>query len=89
LLILFCIAAAIPPFDLFFGGAGLASESLDHVISVALRVACAIYLYSAIGAVYVGSAGIRILKAAALTVSVASIVLGYRFILLLVTLYTT
>jgi hypothetical protein len=89
LLMLFCLATAIPPFDVFFGGAGFASESLDHAIAVGLLIACAIYLYIAIGAVYGGSAGIRGLKAAALTVFVASIVLGYRFFLLLVTLYST
>ena len=51
-------------------------------------MACAIYLYAATGAVYDETRTIRILKVVALTVGVAAIVLGYRFALLLITLYS-
>jgi len=89
LLLLFCVANVIPAVDLRLGGAGLASERLDHVISIALVIACASYLTVAVKNVY-GAAGVaRALKVVTLTVVVVSIVLGYRFALLLITLYTT
>ncbi len=86
LLLLFCVATAV---EYWLGGAGSVPESLDEVISLTLLAACATYLYIATGAVYAASGAIRVLKVATLTVAVASIVLGYRFALLLITLYLT
>lgn len=75
--------------DLLFGGVGLASTAFDHAISIGLLVACALHLYWATARVY-GATGIgRVLAVALLTVAVAAIVLGYRFILLPITLWTT
>ena len=89
LLLLFCVANVIPAVDKWFGGPGLASDRMDHVISIALVIACATYLSVAVTNVY-GAGGVaRVLKVVALTVAVVSIVLGYRFALLLFTLYTT
>jgi hypothetical protein len=89
LLLLFCVANVIPAVDKWFGGPGLASDRMDHVISVALVIACAAYLWVAVTKVY-GAGGIaRALQVAALTTAVVGIVLGYRFALLLITLYTT
>jgi uncharacterized protein DUF3667 len=89
LLLLFCVAAVIPPIDLWFGGAGLASDSLDHAISIALLLACGVYLYIATKEVYGATGASRVFKVIALTVVVATIVLGYRFVLLVITLYST
>jgi hypothetical protein len=89
LLLLFCVATLVPPVDLWFGGAGFASERLDHLIALALLLGCGMYLYVATGKVYGANGASRVLKVAALTTAVASIVLGYRFVLLLITLYTT
>lgn len=89
MLLLFCVATVIPPIDLWFGGAGFASEPLDYTLSIALLIGCALYLYVATGAVYGATRISRAFKALALTVGVASIVLGYRFVLLLLTLYST
>lgn len=89
LLLLFCIGTAIPPVDAWFGGGGFDSQPLDYVIISSLVAASALYLYFAIGTVYGARGIIRVLKTAALTVGVAVIVLGYRFVLLLITLYTT
>jgi hypothetical protein len=89
LLLLFCVATTVPPIDVWLGGAGYASEWLDYAISISLLVACAVYLYIATGAVYGASGAIRVVKVLALTAGVASIVLGYRFALLLITLYST
>ncbi|MCM3880490.1 MAG: DUF3667 domain-containing protein [Vicinamibacterales bacterium] len=89
LLLLFCIATAVPALDLWFGGAGFASDGLDHLISTALLLACGAYLYVATERAYGVTGMNRLFKVVALTVAVASIVLGYRFVLLLITLYTT
>ena len=89
LLLLFSVATAVPPIDLWFGGAGFRSESLDDTISIALMLVCGLYVHVAIGAVYGATGASRVFKAAALTVAVAAIVLGYRFVLFVLTLYTT
>jgi hypothetical protein len=54
-----------------------------------LLIACAVYLYAAIGAVYGGGPTARVLSTIVLTMAVAAIVLAYRFALFLLTLYTT
>lgn len=89
MLLLFSVATAIPAAGLLVGGERSTSGLLDAVLSVGLLLACASYLYVAIGAVYGGGRLSRVLPAAALTVGVAAIVLGYRFALMLVTLATT
>lgn len=89
LLLLFCVATAIPPIDAWFGGAGFANEPLDHALSIVLLIACGTYLFVATGRVYAARGAGRALQVAALTVAVAAIVLGYRFVLLVITLYST
>lgn len=89
LLLLFCIGTAIPLVDTWFGGKGFASEGLDHGIAITLVVAAAVYLYFAMAPVYGARGVVRILKTLVLAAGVIVIVLGYRFVLLLITLYTT
>jgi hypothetical protein len=89
LLLLFCIATGIPAIDHLLGGAGFASEPLDHAISVALLLVCGGYLFVSTGTVYGARGPGRVLKTLVLTLSVGAIVLAYRLALLLVTLYTT
>ncbi len=90
LLLLFCAGLAVASIHMLFGGTGLESNMMDNVLSIINVVACAAYLYLAIGPIY-GVAGRkqRLLKTVLLTVVVACLVLGYRFILLPITLYTT
>lgn len=89
LLLLFCLALVVVALDLQSGGAGLDSARIDRAVSIVQLIACGIYLYFATGTMY-GSRGIRrILEIIPLTLAVAGIVLGYRFTLLLITLYTT
>ena len=88
MLLLFCVGTAIPAAGVLAGGVRSDSQVLDGAISIALLAACAIYLYFATGVVYGGGQAVRVLKSAALTVGAAAIVLGYRFALLLITLYT-
>lgn len=89
LLLLLCVSLTVVGIDLLFGGRGLASESLDHGLSIVALVACAIYLYRAAGKVY-GARGVaRTFKVLPLALGVGGIFLGYRFALLLITLYST
>jgi hypothetical protein len=89
LLLLFCVGTAIPAVDVWFGGIGLASARFDHVLSIALVVVSAIYLYVAVGRVYGARGALRGVQTLVLSVGVVVIVLGYRFVLLMVTLYST
>jgi hypothetical protein len=89
LLLLFCVSLAVSAADVMFGGAGLESPRLDNILSVINFAAAALYLYIAAGAVY-GSRGVsRAIRVLALTVGAAAILLGYRFLLFLITLYGT
>jgi hypothetical protein len=87
-LLLLSAGTLLPVVAMVPGGARAMSDSLDHALSISLLIACGVYLYVAIGAVYGGSRPGRVLRATALTVAAAAIVLGYRFVLLLITLYT-
>ena len=89
LLLLFCIALVVVGADEMSGGNGLKSETQDHVLSISLLVASAAYLYIATGTVYAATGAIRALKVVTLALAVAFTVLGYRFALLLITLYST
>jgi hypothetical protein len=62
---------------------------MDHALSIAQLLICAVYLYVAVGAVYGSKRGIRVVQVAVLALAVACLVLGYRFVLLPITLYTT
>jgi hypothetical protein len=89
LLLLFCVALGIAEFDvLLLGGAGLDSARFDHTVSIALLLACATYLYAATRTVYGERGFVQIAKATGLSVAVAFIVLGYRFVLLPITRYS-
>jgi len=88
LLLLFCVATTLPAVNLIHGGVRSTSEMLDHVLSTVLVIACAAYLYVALGRVYGGTRIARGVRAAGLAVGVIAIVLGYRFVLLLITLYS-
>jgi hypothetical protein len=89
LLLLLWVALVIVGTNQLFGGTGLGSKDLDHMLSISLVVAYAAYLYSATGTFYGARGGIRALKVVVLKSVVACTVLGYRFALLLITLYST
>jgi Protein of unknown function (DUF3667) len=88
LLLVLCVATAVPPVDRWLGGAGFASEGLDHAISIAILAVCGLYLYFATAEVYAANGARRVLEVLLLTVAVAILALGYRFALLLITLYS-
>jgi hypothetical protein len=89
LLLLFCVCIAIAAIDVLFGGEGLNSATMDNVLSLFNLAACAVYLYIAVGRVYGGNSIIRAIKIAILGPAVATILLGYRFVIFLITLYST
>jgi hypothetical protein len=75
--------------DVLFGGDGLNSAAMDNVLSIFNLAACAVYLYIAAGRVYGGNSIMRAIKIAILAPAVATILLGYRFVIFLITLYST
>ena len=89
LLLLLSVGTTIPAVDLRLGGAGFASERLDHVIAIGAVCGCAVYLYFATAMVYGTHGAVRALETAALTVGMVVIVLGYRFVVFLATLSMT
>lgn len=89
LLLLFCVALAVTGADVALGGAGLASETFDHVLSLVDVGICAAYLYFAAAKVYGARGAAQVLQVSLLVLAAAGIVLGYRFVLFLLTLYTT
>jgi hypothetical protein len=89
LLLLFCVALVVVAVDVLLGGAGLHSARMDNMLSLINLAVCALYLYSATGTVYGARGAMRVIKVLVLAVAVTGILLGYRFVLLLITLYTT
>lgn len=88
LLLLFCLGTPIPAVAARTGASASTAEALDAVFSIILLVSCGTYLYFASGVVYAGTRAVRAVKSAALAIGAAAIVLGYRFALLLLTLYS-
>lgn len=89
LLLLFCVALLVAKFSALLGFGGLEVPLVDNVLSFVNLAACALYLYVAIGPVYSAAGTMRALQAIVLAVAVAAIVLGYRFVLFLITLSGT
>lgn len=89
LLLLFCASLAISGLDVLMGGAGLESARMDTILSLFNLAACALYLHVATGTFYGARGWLRAIQAFGLALAVAVIVLGYRFVLLLITLYST
>jgi hypothetical protein len=69
------------------GIGGLEAAMVDNIVSVFNLLACTAYLYVAIGHVYGAAGRARVVQSIVLALSVAAIVIGYRFLLFLITLY--
>ncbi len=89
LLLLFCLALVVAAIDELLGGRGMESRRMDLILSASSMIACAAYLYVATGTAYGARGAKRVLKVLVLTAAVAVMVLGYRFLLFLITLYST
>jgi hypothetical protein len=88
-LVVFSLALLIADVDTMGGGQGLRSARMDNVLSAVNVVACAVYLYLGIGVVYQARGVVRAAKALVLTLALGVIVLGYRFLVFLITLFAT
>jgi hypothetical protein len=62
---------------------------MDNALTAVILVASTLYLHAASGAVYGERGAARVVKSVVLAVAVGVIVVGYRFVILLVTLYST
>jgi hypothetical protein len=89
LLILFSAGLMIVEASLLLGGPGLDYRPFDLVLSVVNLAVGFGYLKLATGRVYGGAGWVQVAKAAGLAVVVAALVLGYRFVIFLITLYST
>ena len=89
LLLVFCVDLLAAELSELAGLGGLETPWVDNVLSVANLAACAVYIYLAIAPVYGATGPLRIGKAILLAVAAAAIVVGYRFLLFLITLYST
>jgi hypothetical protein len=89
LLLLFCIALLAAKSSAMLGFGGLETPIVDNVLSLAILAASATYIYLAIGPVYGATGMLRVAKSVVLAIAVGAIVLGYRFLLFLITLYAT
>ena len=89
LLLLFCLALAVAAVDVAAGGGGLASAAIDNVLTALILVSSTAYLYLASGPVYGVAGWRRVATSLLLALAVGVIVVGYRFGVFLVTLYTT
>jgi hypothetical protein len=88
-LLLLCVALGLSSLDLALGGGGLETGSVDLALSLFNVGATMAYLYFAVGTVYGDRGWRRISKTLILTIVAAALMLGYRFVILLITLAAT
>lgn len=89
LLLLMSAALLVAGLGELLGFGGIDTPIVDNVLSVAMVLICAYYLYRAVVPVYGSHGGVRALSAVILVVAVAALVLAYRFALFFITLYST
>lgn len=89
LLLLFSLSLVLIWLEERLGGAGMSSALMDTVMSTLILASCAAYLYAAIGRAYGVRGAARVATAVVLSIAIGAIVLGYRFAIFLVTLYST
>ena len=89
LLMLLCVASLAAGIDRLVSGPALQSPAFDHTLSVVALLACTLYLHLSIARVYPGRRAWTALQALVLTVALALIFMGYRFVLLPITPWMT
>jgi hypothetical protein len=89
LLLLFCISLLAAKLSALLGFGGLDAPMVDNMLSVANLAACALYIYLAIGPVYGVTGVLRATTSILLALAVGAIVVGYRFVVFLITLHAT
>jgi hypothetical protein len=89
LLLLYCGGLTLARIEQLLGGGGLQSVRVDVTLTILLIALTAVYLYLAIGRFYAESGAVRGVKAIGLAFAMGAIAVGYRFLLFIITLYTT
>ncbi|MBK7645228.1 MAG: DUF3667 domain-containing protein [Planctomycetes bacterium] len=87
LLLLFCVTLLVAALAQKLAGAGLDSATVDTVLSTFNLVVCGTYVYFATGAVFHARGAARVLEVVGLAVTAGAVVLGYRFVIFLITLH--
>jgi hypothetical protein len=88
-LMLLSVSLLVAHGEMLLGGDGLQSDLVDHVLALFNLAACGTYIYLALGPVYGAQGRWRVAQAAFLAVTVAAVFTGYRFVIFLITLYST
>ncbi|MCC8363230.1 DUF3667 domain-containing protein [Lysobacter sp. A6] len=89
MLLSLCVLLGVLAVDVWFGGAGLASRVFDNALALVHLVVCGLWLYLASGPVYGARGARRVVRALAMAFGAMLTFLGYRFVLLWITLYAT
>ena len=89
LLLLFSLAVLVAAASVLLGGPGLDAPMMDNLLSVFNLVVCAIYIHLASRPVFTAGMPARVLKAALLAVAAGAVVVGYRFVIFLITVLLT
>jgi hypothetical protein len=89
LLLLMSIVLLAAGLSALLGFGGIETALMDNVLSVAMLLICAFYIRRAVGRAYETDGVAGALSTALLAFAVAVLVLGYRFALFLITLYST
>jgi hypothetical protein len=88
-LALLCVSVLLAEVQRQLGGRGLGSSTVDLVLSVSNLLACGLYIYLALGPAYGATGFTRIIKTCLLTLAVGGLFVAYRFVIFIITLYTT
>jgi hypothetical protein len=88
-LLLYCLSLLIIAADVRIGGGGINSIAVQGSLGVANLFASAGYLYVATGTAYNAHGATRVIKSAVLALAVGFVFELYRFVICLITLYST
>jgi hypothetical protein len=89
ILVLLCVSLLLAEAELLAGGKGLESHEVDLALSLFNLSGVALYLYFAAGKFYDARGASRVARAAFLAFATGAILVFYRFLIFLVTLYTS
>jgi hypothetical protein len=88
-LVLYCLSLVLAETSLLMGGRGLDSPTIDAALTLLNLAICAAYLFVMLGVVHEMKPRPRAVSAIVLAAIITGLVPGYRFVIFLVTLYTT
>jgi Protein of unknown function (DUF3667). len=88
-LLVLSVSVLLAEADILLGGQGLSSGAVDNVLSILNLLACGAYIYFAIPKVYSANGWLNWASAIVMTFVMAFLFVGYRFVIFLITFYTT